>query len=152
MQEHNVLLGRIIHPTGSNREFVKFKRIEATKPLEYLCWDIKYVWVHGERRNYYLLSGIDVYSRKILAWLFQSSIRQINLINLLRRLNPNHERKGVILGNDNGSQFIAHSVRNFWKSSEIKQEFTHVATPEQNSYIDRVAGASLAQDFGARRG
>ncbi|WP_461051630.1 hypothetical protein [Spirosoma arcticum] len=44
--------------------------------------------------------------------------------------------KGVILRNDNGSQFIAHSVRNFLKSSEVKQEFTHVATPEENFYIE----------------
>lgn len=135
MDESNLLLGKIIRPTGK-REFVKFKRIEATKPLEYLCWDIKYVWVQGERRNYYLLSVIDVFSRKILAWLFQSSIRQIDLINLLRRVNLRHELKGVILRNDNGSQFIAHSVRNFLKSSEVKQEFTHVATPEENAYIE----------------
>lgn len=135
MKGHNLLLGKVIRPTGK-REFVKFRRIEATKPLEYLCWDIKYVWVQGERRNYYLLSIIDVYSRKILDWLFQSSIRQIDLINLFRRINRNHELKGVILRNDNGSQFIAHSVRNFLKSSEIKQEFTHVATPEENSYIE----------------
>lgn len=135
MKEHNLLLGKVIRPTGK-REFVKFRRIEATKPLEYLCWDIKYVWVQGERRNYYLLSVIDVYSRKILDWLFQSNIRQIDLINLFRRINRSHELKGVILRNDNGSQFIAHSVRNFLKSSEIKQEFTHVATPEENSYIE----------------
>lgn len=74
--------------------------------------------------------------RKILAWLFQNSIRQIDLINLLRRVNQAHELKGVILRNDNGSQFIAHSVRNFLKGSEIRQEFTHVATPEENSYIE----------------
>jgi len=135
MQEHNLLLGKVIRPTGK-REFIKFRRIEATKPLEYLCWDIKYVWVQGERRNYYLLSVIDVYSRKILDWLFQGSIRQIDLINLFKRINRSHQLKGVILGNDNGSQFIAYSVRNFLKSSEVKQEFTHVATPEENSYIE----------------
>ena len=136
MQEHNLLLGTMIQPTTGKREFVKFKRIEATKPLEYLCWDIKYVWIQGERRNYYLLSVIDVYSRKILDWVFQGSIRQMDLINLLRRVNQSNEPKGVILRNDNGSQFIAHSVRNFLKNSEVKQEFTHVATPEENSYIE----------------
>lgn len=111
------------------------------KSLEYVCWDIKYVWVQGERLNYYLLSVIDVFSPlrrtgKILAWLFQGSIRQIDLINLLRRVNLTHELKGVILRNDSGSQFIAHSVRNFLKSLEVKQEFTHVATPKENSYIE----------------
>lgn len=135
MQENNLLLGRLIRPMGK-REFVQFRRIEASKPLEYLCWDIKYIWIQGERRNYYLLSVLDVYSRKILAWLFQGSIRQIDLVNLLRQVNQMHELKGVILRNDNGSQFIAHSVRNFLKTSEVKQEFTHVATPEENSYIE----------------
>jgi putative transposase len=135
MKENKLLLGTVIKPTGK-REYVKFRRIKATKPLEYLCWDVKYVWVQGERRNYYLLSVIDVYTRKVLAWLFQGSIRQVDLINLVRRVNLNHRLKGVILRNDNGSQFIAHSVRNFLKSSEVKQEFTHVATPEENSYIE----------------
>jgi hypothetical protein len=52
MQEHNLLLGKVIRPMGK-REFVKFRRIEATKPLEYLCWDIKYVWPgrRGGRRG-----------------------------------------------------------------------------------------------------
>ncbi len=135
MKENNLLLGTMIHPT-SKRKYVKFRRIEATKPLEYLCWDIKYIWVQGERRNYYLMSVIDVFTRKILAWLFQRNIRQLDLINLLRRVNQSHELKGVVLRNDNGSQFIAHSVRNFLKNSEVKQEFTHVATPEENSYIE----------------
>ena len=66
--------------------------------------------VEGERRNYYLLSVIDVYSRKILDWLFQSSIRQIDLINLFRRINRSYQLKGVILRNDNGSQRSAAAV------------------------------------------
>lgn len=135
MNEQHLLLGKVIHTSGK-REFVQFRRIQATKPLEYLCWDIKYVWVHGERRNYYLLSVMDVYSRKILDWVFQSSIRQADLLNLLRRINQTHGLKGVVLRNDNGSQFIAHRVRNFLKSSQVKQEFTHIATPEENSYIE----------------
>jgi putative transposase len=92
IKEHDLLLSKVIQPTGK-REFVKFRRIEATRPTEYLCWDIKHVWVQGGRRNYYLLSVIDVYSRKILDCLFQSNIRQIDLINLFRRINQSHELK-----------------------------------------------------------
>ncbi|UHG94782.1 hypothetical protein [Spirosoma oryzicola] len=43
MQEHDLFLGKTIRPTGK-REFVQFRRIEAIKSLEYLCWNIKYVW------------------------------------------------------------------------------------------------------------
>jgi putative transposase len=35
MKENNLLLGTMIRPTGK-REYVKFRRIKATKPLEYL--------------------------------------------------------------------------------------------------------------------
>ena len=128
-------MNKMIRPVGK-REFVQFRRIEASKPLEYLCWDIKYVWVHGESRNYYLLCILDVYTRKIIDWMFQGSIRQLDLINLLRRVNHSYQLQGVILRNDNGSQLISHKVRNFLKNSEVKQEFTHVATPEENSYIE----------------
>ncbi len=63
MDENNLLLGKVIKTSGK-REFVKHRKIEATKPMEHLCLDIKYVWVQGEKRNYYLLSIMDVYSRK----------------------------------------------------------------------------------------
>jgi putative transposase len=36
MDEQNLLLGKVIHTSGK-REFVQFRRIQATKPLEYLC-------------------------------------------------------------------------------------------------------------------
>jgi len=55
---------------------------------------------------------------------------------LLRRVNQYYQLQGVILRNDNGSQFISHKVRNFLKNSDVKQQFTHVATPEENSYIE----------------
>ncbi len=32
--------------------------------------------------------------------------------------------------------YVTASAVRFLKSSEIKQEFTHVATPEENSYIE----------------
>lgn len=100
--------------------------------MEHLCLDIKYVWVHGERRNYYLLSIIDGYSRRILRWIFQKSIRKMDVISLFRNLNVQYGIKDVYNRNDNGSQFIANDVKQFLKSVEAKQEFTHIATPQEN--------------------
>jgi len=76
MDENNLLLGKVIRTTGK-RQFVKHRKITATCPMDYLCLDIKYLWVHGEQRWYYLLSVIDVFSRKIIAWILQRSIKQI---------------------------------------------------------------------------
>ncbi|WP_428400365.1 hypothetical protein ABDK00_006285 [Niabella insulamsoli] len=54
----------------------------------------------------------------------------------MRWLDLRFGLKGVIIRNDNGSQFIAHKVREALRSMEAKQEFTHVATPEENAYIE----------------
>jgi putative transposase len=42
----------------------------------------------------------------------------------------------MTIRNDNGSQFIANIVRQYLKEKGILQEFTHVATPEENAYIE----------------
>ena len=135
MDQQKLLLGKVIRCKGK-RQWVKYRKIQATRPLEYLCLDIKYVWVHGDGRWYYLLSIMDVYSRKILVHIFQKSVRKIDVINLFRYLHQCYNLKGVIIRNDNGSQFLANQVRQFLTQLEAQQEFTHVATPEENAYIE----------------
>src|SRR5664280_2099090 len=135
MDENQLLLGKVIKTHGK-REFVQFRKITAIRPMEYLCWDIKYIWVRRERKNYYLLSIMDIYTRRIIDWIFQSSIRKIDLIKMISRIDLTHGLKGVTVRNDNGSQFIANKVRHYLRALEANQEFTHIATPEENSYIE----------------
>ncbi len=135
MKENRLLCGKVIRTQGK-RTWVKFRRIEAKQVMEYLCLDIKYVWVHGDNRWYYQLAIMDVFSRRILCWIFQQSIRQTDVIALMRHLDLRFGLKGVIIRNDNGSQFIANQVRQALLDLEAKQEFTHVATPEENAYIE----------------
>lgn len=135
MDQNSLLLGKTIKTNGK-RQWVKHRKIKAVKPMEYLCLDIKYLWVHGEKRFYYLLTILDVYSRKILKWILQKSVRKIDVINLFRIINLQYGIKGVNVRNDNGSQFIANDVRQFLRAAEANQEFTHVATPEENAYIE----------------
>jgi transposase InsO family protein len=47
-----------------------------------------------------------------------------------------HSAKGITLRNDNGSQFIAHVVREYLKEQAVEQEFIHVATPQENCFIE----------------
>lgn len=135
MKESRLLWGNRIQVQGK-RKWVKHRRIEARKPMEYLCLDIKHIWVQGEGRWYYQLAVMDVYSRRILCWIFQHSIRQTDVVALMRNLDLRFGLKGVVIRNDNGSQFIAHKVRQALQELEARQEFTHVATPEENAYIE----------------
>lgn len=135
MNENRLLCGTRIKTQGK-RKFVKFRRIEAKRPMEYLCLDIKHVWVQGENRWYYQLAIMDVFSRRILCYIFQRSVKQTDVIALMRWLDLRFGLSGVIIRNDNGSQFIAHQVRQTLQALEAQQEFTHVATPEENAYIE----------------
>ena len=135
MDENHLLLGKVIRTQGK-REWVKYRKITGIRPMEYLCWDIKYIWVSGERKNYYLLSLMDVYTRRILDWIFQSSIRKVDVLKMINRIDLTHGLKGVTVRNDNGSQFIANKVSHYLRNLDAHQEFTHIATPEENSYIE----------------
>jgi len=135
MNEQNLLLGKVIRTSGK-RKFVQHRKIQASYPMEYLCLDIKYIYVHADKRNYYLLTILDVFSRKTVDQIFQKSIRQIDVINAFRRINQEYGIKGVTIRNDNGSQFIANNVKQYLRTAEANQEFTHIATPEENAYIE----------------
>jgi putative transposase len=58
------------------------------------------------------------------------------VIILLSLLLLEYKIEGITIRNDNGSQFIANVVRQFLKDKDVTQEFTHVATPEENAYIE----------------
>lgn len=136
MKENRLLLNMRIR-TSRKREFVKEIRMRAERPYEKLQMDIKYVYVQGERRNVYLLSVMDIFSRKVLGYRVSGSMRKEAVIGLvdeviLKTAFP----KEVTIRTDNGSQFIAQRVRDYLKGINIEQEFTHVSSPRENGYIE----------------
>ena len=135
MKQNNIMLGSRIKTTGK-RTFVQHRTITATAPFQYFSMDIKQLWVPAESKQVYLLCLIDVFSRKMMHFKLQHSIKQNDVIALLSEIITNYPVEGMRLRNDNGSQFIAHKVRDFLKMMNIYQEFTHVATPEENAYIE----------------
>ncbi len=135
MDENNLLLNKHIRTSGPRR-FAPFRAVDARISMEYLSIDIKYVWIAGEQRNCYLLTVIDVFSKKVLDSVLKYSIRQHDVIQMLKRINCHNSIKGIIIRNDNGPQFIANLVKNFYRTAEVLQECTHPGTPEENCYIE----------------
>lgn len=136
MKEKHLLFGSRIRVHGERRCFVRFRKIVAQRPLQYLCMDIKYVHLHGEGRNALLLTIMDVYTRKVLLHMLRYNIKKGDVLLLLSLLLLEYQPQGMTLRNDNGSQFIACAVRQYLKSKGVYQEFCRVATPEDNSYIE----------------
>ena len=122
--------------TNGRRRFVQMRKVEASYPMEHLSMDIKYVYIHGERRNVYLLTVMDIFTRRVLGHLLKASIRQYDVILLMDGIIRTYPIKNMTIRNDNGSQFMANNVRKYLDGQGIIQEFTHIATPEENAYIE----------------
>jgi len=136
MAEQGLLYCSKIQTKSDKRKFVQYYTQQADAPMQQLCMDIKYLHIHGASRNALVLTVLDVYSRKILGQLLWWHIRKEQVKWLLNRIIQNHPVTGITIRNDNGSQFIAQLVRDYLKEMQVDQEFTHVATPEENSFIE----------------
>lgn len=129
MKEEGLLkLDNRIDRSGSGRKFVKFRKVYTSRPLECLEMDIKMVWIPSVGKNAYLLSIIDVHTRRILKDYFSFNIKQSHVIALLSELFEDfYYPENVVIRSDNGSQFIARKVREYLGLIGVKQEFTHIA-------------------------
>jgi putative transposase len=65
-----------------------------------------------------------------------NNIKKGDVLVMLSLMLLEYRTEGMILRNDNGSQFIANAVRQYLKDKKILQEFSHVASPEDNAYIE----------------
>lgn len=149
MKEEGLLkLDNRIDRSGSGRKFVKFRKVITTRPLECLEMDIKMVWIPSVGKNAYLLSIIDVHTRRILKDYFSFNIKQNHVIALLSELFENYDYPdNVVIRSDNGSQFIARNVREYLSLIGVQQEFTHIATPEENAHIEAYHGILRKEVF-----
>ena len=149
MGEEGLLkLDNRIKRSGSGRKFVKYRKVNTTRPFECLEMDIKMVWIPNAGKNAYLLSIIDVHTRRILKDYFAFSIKQDKVIEFLSGMFEGYEYpESVVIRSDNGSQFIAKNVREYLGIIGVQQEFTHVATPEENAHIEAYHGILKKEVF-----
>ena len=149
MKEQGMLkLENRINRSGSGRKFVKFRKVNTSRPMECLEMDIKMVWIPSVGKNAYLLSIIDVHTRRILKDYFSFSIKQDKVIAFLSELFAEYQYpNNVVIRSDNGSQFIANNVREYLGLIGVQQEFTHIATPEENAHIEAYHGILKKEIF-----
>ena len=136
MKESKLLYGSRIRGLPFKRNFIKFRSLKAQRPLQYLSMDIKYVYMHGTGRNALFLTVMDIYSRKVLIHMLRHRIKKGDVLVMLSLMLLEYKAEGMSIRNDNGSQFIAIAVREYLREKGILQEFSHVATPEDNAYIE----------------
>jgi transposase InsO family protein len=137
LMKENKLLYHQHSRDKKGKTFIQYRVPAPDMPFEHMEMDIKFIWVHGSRRMAYLLSVIDIKTRAILAWTLQYSIKKEDVINLMKAIQTHFcLPRRVTLRSDNGSQFEAKTVRDSLSEMNIQQEFSHVATPEDNGHIE----------------
>jgi putative transposase len=137
LMRENGLLNKKEAPKRGSRNWVKELLPPAQKPYDYLEFDIKYMYISGQRRNTLLLTIIDVESRLVLSQYMSWKISELQVRQLFDYVFKVFQLpKRFYVRCDNGSQFVAKTVQKFFEEHHVCQEFCKPATPQQNAHIE----------------
>ena len=128
--------------TGKN--YVRYRIVTPEAPLQVLEMDIKQVWIAGQRRYAYILTIIDTFTRVVLHWTVGFQMRRAQIKQAWESVIIEHLQSEDLLSkgvhvevrNDNGPQFCASSIRDFFEANYLNQVFTHPYTPQENGHIE----------------
>lgn len=98
------------------------------------------IFYHQENgRDYYGITIIDVYSRRLLALHLSRSLRATENVKALYqaiRSRPDQSIKGCIFHSDRGSQYISDVHKSLLK--EYKMKPSMCKAPQENAYAEKV--------------
>lgn len=141
MKQHYLLMDKV---QRNKRDYVKYRIVSPLCPLSHLEMDIKFVWIESQKSHAYILTIIDIFTRKTLDWHVGMSITQHTVKTIFERIIINHLQPNEMLSkqvnieirNDNDRRFSAKMVQEFFKQNYLKQVFTHPYTPQENGHIE----------------
>lgn len=144
MKENGLLYPKRRALLKQAKEYVVYNSPLCFRPFEVIEVDIKYIYIAGEKRNAYLITMLDVFTRMALVWTFNFDMKALRVIKLLNQLYSqwliphgiDPLKIQVKLRTDNGSQFIARLFRDHLNQAGIKNEYIRPATPQQNGHIE----------------
>ena len=113
----------------------------VTRPNQLWQCDLKYGYVDGERRFFFILAIIDVFTRKVVGKHVGLRCQAGDLRNTLARaiaaegITAEH---GLVIRSDNGPQMTANEVSEWLAQLEekLQHEFIPVRTPNKNAHIE----------------
>ena len=104
------------------------------KPDAAWCTDITYIWTYTDG-FVYLTSIMDLYSRKIIAWVLTKDMKASSVLEVIKRAkkrrNVNHP---LVIHSDRGIQFTCEEYRELTK--DLKRSYSKKGTPWDNACIE----------------
>ena len=102
--------------------------------------DIKYGYIAGENKFFFVLSVIDVFDRSIVDYYMGYSCTGLDALSLLRRClikrNLFECAAKPVIRTDNGPQFISHVFEEGCMEIDIYHERIPSKTPNKNAHIE----------------
>lgn len=135
---------KLLLPLRKKVSKVSGKRISCnrtiSKPNELWELDIKYGYIHGEDRVYFMLIIIDVFVRYVVNYHIGMSCTGKDLVLALNRAIDRHKVNAsqLVIRSDNGTQMTSKAfIKNVEDyNNEIIHELIPPATPNKNAHIE----------------
>lgn len=126
------------------KNYAQYRIVIPEGPLEVIEMDIKYVWIVETRSHAYILTIIDTFTRFVLNWQMGYWMKAAQVKQAWEHVIVNHLQPADMLNksihieirNDNGPQFGANIIQQFFMQNHINQVFTHPFTPQENGHIE----------------
>jgi putative transposase len=129
-----------------DKSFIKPKKRRCgyqsvTGPNQLWQFDIKYGYIHGEAKWFFILAFIDVFTKKVVAYYIGKNCKAGDLIYTLNEALKNegitneHQLK---IRSDNGPQMSSNRFFFYLKRLEqkLEHEFIPPRTPDRNAFIE----------------
>lgn len=144
MRDNDLLHPKAVKPTPLGKTFIRFTVPPLEGPFRTVEADIKYVYIHGARRNAYLMSFLCTFCRCNPVWELDYTMRSEQVIRLVEALllhpiareHVDPRRVVVKIRTDNGPQFIAKKLAEALGGLGVAHEFIEPGTPQQNGHIE----------------
>lgn len=113
---------------------------KVSGPNQLWQMDIKYGYVAGVRRHFFLASIIDVFDRSIVGYYRGKSCHTKDILPTLHKAllkrGVYHQQTRLVIRTDNGPQYDSKAFRAFCEQANIEHEQIPVKMPEKNAYIE----------------
>jgi putative transposase len=137
--------------------YVTHRCARPDKPLTLLEMDIKMFWVEEYRRYAFVLTIIDTFTRVALHWSVGYSMKWTAVRSAWEAVIEDHLQPadmlakgfGIEVRSDNGPQFLATRLREFFAENHLCQVYTHPYTPQENGHVESfhaIIGLALRHD------
>lgn len=110
------------------------EQFNPDRPNAVWCTDITYIWTY-ETGYVYLTSIMDLYSRKIIAWVVTDTMEVSCVVETVKKAKAARSTvEPLVIHSDRGSQYVSEAYR---KATEgMTRSYSHKGYPYDNACIE----------------